>query len=80
MCNIRLVTHVYFFAGEKTTNFDHFLYGACMFDQYNSGTARDHTNVNEEKEVMYWAEQFACTPESLRIAVARVGVNDSDVK
>ncbi len=51
-----------------------------MSDERNQNVFSDRINVNEEREVNYWAEKFACSPESLRIAVARVGVNASDVK
>jgi hypothetical protein len=41
---------------------------------------RSRVNVNEEWERRYWAEEFGCTEEELRDAVARVGVLVRDVR
>jgi hypothetical protein len=41
---------------------------------------RSRVNVNEEWERRYWAEEFGCTEDELRDAVARVGVMVRDVR
>jgi hypothetical protein len=69
-----------FWPGENKLSIPTLTQGACMPEQQNSNAARDYINVNEEQDVQYWAEKFECSPESLRIAVARVGVNALDVR
>lgn len=41
---------------------------------------RIRVNVNEDHEVRYWCDKFACTEQDLRAAVEEVGVMATDVQ
>ena len=41
---------------------------------------RSRVNVNQPHEVRYWTQEFNCTEQQLRDAVARVGVMANAVR
>lgn len=53
-----------------------------MTDSPQERVPRDHSriDVNEEAELRFWSDRFACAPDQLRQAVAAVGTSPEDVR
>ncbi|PLC51854.1 DUF3606 domain-containing protein [Pollutimonas subterranea] len=53
-----------------------------MIDNPENNVPRDPSriDINQERELRYWCDQFQCKPDELRVAVDSVGTSVQDVK
>ena len=55
---------------------------STMTDSLKDRVPKDPSSIdiNEERELRYWCDQFQCKPDELRVAVDAVGTSVQDVR